>query len=319
MSLNISSSSDSTSSSIFLNRVKFSIFLTFQICSLSCSLYLFSQYATRQNLRQSIYNHITIVLLYINFFFVAIPLSISEAFFFTSHVRPESDLFCAFWTWIHYSADISNLFLMAFACAERHWLLFCFNPLQTQRRRILYLYIPIILCIIYPWLFYFVFIFLYPCEPSYDYTQLLCLIPCYFFSNIVANIDTFTNNWLPIVAIPILCGTLLIRFLLQKRRVQVEIFRWKRDRRMIIQLLSTASLYFLMWAPLQAATVYDNIVLNGATLPFVVDYLYILPYFVHLLYPFVILCSNSEFQCKKGVVVPQEQHQLQRINRGHAN
>jgi hypothetical protein len=250
---------------------------------------------------------------------VVIPLSASEAFFFTSHVRPESNLFCAFWTWIHYSADISNLILMTFACGERHWLLFRLNPMHNQRSRLLYHYIPIILCIIYPWLFYFVFLFLYQCESTYDYTQLLCLIPCYFYSNTVANFDTFANNWVPIVAIPVLSGALLLRFLVQKRRMQLEVFRWKRDRKMVIQLLTVASLYFLMWAPLQAAAVYVDIVLGGAAPEFVVDYLYILPYFVHLLYPFVVLGSHPELQWKRGAVLPQENHQLQRINRDHAN
>ena len=319
MSLNTSNSSDTSLSSILLNQVKFGIFLTLQIPSVSCSLYLFSQYATRQNLRQSIYNHVVIVLLCNNFLFVAIPLPFSEAFFFTSHVRPESNLFCAFWTWIHYSNDISNLMLMAFACAERHWLLFRFNPMRSQRSRLLYHYTPITMCMIYPWLFYFVFRFLYPCESTYDYTQLLCSIPCYFSTNSVANFDTFANNWLPIVAIPVLSSALLIRFLAQRRRMLLEVFRWKRDRKMVIQLLSIASLYFLMWAPLQAAAVYVNVVLNGVAPEFVVDYLYILPYFIHLLYPFVVLCSHPELQWQRGGVLPRETHQLQRITRESAN
>ena len=319
MSLNISSSSDATSSALLLNQVKFGVFLSLQIPSVSCSLYIFSQYATRQNLRQSIYNHVAIVLLCNNFFFVAIPLPFSEAFFFTSHVRPESDLFCAFWTWIHYSNDISNLMLMAFACAERHWLLFRFNPIHSQRSRLLYHYMPITMCIIYPWIFYGVFIFLYSCESTYDYTLLLCSIPCYFSTNSVANFDTFANNWVPIVAIPVLSSALLIRFLIQRRQMLREVFRWKRDRKMVIQLLSIASLYFLTWAPLQAATVYVNVVLNGAVPEFAVNYLYILPYFLHLLYPFVVLCSHPELRWQRRGVLPHENHPLQIITRVPAN
>lgn len=163
MSSNISSSSDSTSSSVLVNHVKFGIFLILQIVSVSCSLYIFWRYITVQNLRQSIHNHVVIVLFWINFVFVIFPQSASEAFFFTSRIQPESDLYCGIWTWIHYSTDISNLMVMAFACAERHWLLFRVNPLPNKRSRIIYHYIPITICFIYPWLFYFVFIFLYSC------------------------------------------------------------------------------------------------------------------------------------------------------------
>ena len=250
----MSTSTDSTSS-LLLNRVKFGIFLTLQIPSVTCSLYLFSQYITRRRLRRSVHNHVVIALLCSSFVFVSIPVSISETFFFTSYVRPESNLFCAFWTWIHYSINIGNLILMAFACGERHWFIFRLNSIQSRRSRLLYHYIPITICIIYPWLCYFALIFLYPCEPVYDYTQLLCMMPCYFLSKSVGNIDTFLNNWVPIFTIPILSGTLFIRFLVQKRRMQMELFQWKRDRRIIIQLLSITSLYCCMWAPLQVGAV----------------------------------------------------------------
>lgn len=304
MSMNMSTSNNSTSS-VSLNRVKFAIFLTLQIPSLTCSLYLFSQYITRQRLRQSVHNHVVIALLYSSFVFVSIPVSISETFFFTSHVRPESNLFCAFWTWIHYSINIGNLILMAFACGERHWRIFRLNAIQRLRTRPVCHYIPITICIIYPWLCYFVLIFLYPCKPVYDYTQLLCMMPCYFLTKSVGSIDTFLNNWVPIFTIPILSGTLFIRFLVQKRRMQMELFQWKRDRRMVIQLLSITSLYCCMWAPLQVAAVYANMFNGGIAPSFLVDYLGSLPYFVHLLYPFVILVSNPELRQRSRDIRPQ--------------
>ena len=162
MSSTASNSSDSVTSPASLNRAKFGIFLFLQILSLICSVYLLSQYATRQNLRQSIHNHVFIVLLRSSFIFVAAPVSASEAFFFTLRVRPASNLFCGLWTWIQYSTNIGNLMLMAFACGERHWLIFRLNPMRTQKFRILGHYTPVAMCMIYPWLFYFAFIFLYP-------------------------------------------------------------------------------------------------------------------------------------------------------------
>ena len=316
MSLNTSSSNDATSSPILVNQVKFGVFLTLQISSVTCSLYLFLQYIIRPNLRQSVYNQIVIILLCVNFFFVIIPLSASEAFFFTSHVRPESDIFCALWTWISYCCDICNLFLMAFFCGQRHWLLFRLNPMHRRRNRLLYHYVPITACIIYPCVFYFVLIFLYPCQSTYDYSQLLCSYPCYFNTESIGNFDTFANNWVPIIVIPVLSIALLIRFRFQRRRMQLDVFQWKRDRKMVIQLLSVASLYFFMWAPLQAAVFYSGIVYSEELSYILVVYLYILPYFVHLLYPFIVLCSYPEFRWRRAVIVPQENHALQTMTGG---
>ena len=173
-------------------------------------------------------------------------------------------------------------------------------------------YIPIAVCMLYPSLLYFILIFLYPCEPVYDFTQLLCVIPCYFFSSGIANFDTFFNNWAPIFAIPVLSGTLFARFLVKKRQMRNEAFRWKRDRKMVIQLLTITSLYLFMWSPVQAATVYDYVWTAGLPSQFEVDYLYSLPYFIHLLYPFVIFFSNSEVRWRPRNVAPQETHQLRR-------
>lgn len=310
MSSDGSSPTDSATSAQLLNRIKFGVFSAFQIPSVICCLYIFFQYATRRNLHQSIHNHAIIVLLFNSFAFMVIPLSANQAYFITSHVRPASNLFCALWTWIHYSIDISNLILMAFACAERHWLVFRLNPMRNRCKRLAYHYIPISICLIYPWLFYFACIFLHPCEPVYDYTQLLCMMPCYFLTKSVANLDTFLNNWTPIFAIPLLSAALFIRFLNQKRRMRIEVFQWKRDRRMGIQLLSITLLYCLAWGPLQVATVYTNLFTDGMAPPFVVDYLYSLPCFVYLLYPFVLLLSNPELRWHGRRVQPQANIEL---------
>ena len=317
MSLNTSNASESTTTSApVANRIKFGLFLTLQIPSLVCSVYLFVQYATRPHLYRSMHHHVFIVLLCSSFLFVIVPVSASEAFFYTSTVRPASYLFCSIWTWVHYTANIGNLMLMAFACAERHWLLFRLNSLRTQRMRVFYHYLPIAACMCYPALFYFVLIFLYPCEPVYDFNQLLCIMPCYFMNALVGSVDTFLNNWTPIFAIPLLSSTLFIRFLFQKRQVRMAIFQWKRDRKMVIQLLVIASLYVLMWAPLQSLAVYNLVWPVRVSRQFQIDYLFVLPYFIHFFYPFVVLFSNSELRRRKPVQ-PEMATPLRRTDKIH--
>lgn len=296
--MNIADSSSSAISSqpSTLNLIKFGIFLTLQIPSVTCSVYLLFQYATRRELVRFMHHHIIIALLCTSLLFVLVPISASEAFFFTSYVRPTSYMFCSFWTLIHYSINIGNLLLMAFACGQRHWLIFRLNALGCRRDRLAYHYIPMAACIIYPWIFYFALIFLYPCESVYDFTQLLCIMPCYFTGVVVSNIDTWLNNNVPILAIPLLSGSLFIRFLIQKRRAQMTLFRWKRDRKMVIELLTVTLLYTSMWLPVVMSTIFAIIWRGGMSSQFEIDYLYCLPYFIHLVYPFLIFFSNGHLR-----------------------
>lgn len=279
-----------------LNLIKFGIFVTLQVPSVSCSVYLLFRYRMRRELVRSTHHHIIIALLCTSLLFVLVPISASEAFFFTSYVRPASYTFCSFWTLIHYSINLVNLLLMAFACVQRHWFIFQPNPLGCRRDRIAYHYIPMTTCIVYPWIFYSIMIFLYPCEPVYDFTQLLCMLPCYFTSTVVSNIDTWLNLNAPILAIPFLSVSLFIRFIIRKRRVQMALFRWKRDRKMVIELVTVTLLYASMWLPLVIATIYDNIWRDGMPSQFEIDYLYSLPYFIHLVYPFLIILSNKHLR-----------------------
>ncbi|CAF1348208.1 unnamed protein product [Adineta ricciae] len=122
----------------------------------------------------------------------------------------------------------------------------------------------------------------------------------------MGNVDPTINNWIPIFSIPCLSFSLFLRFLLQKRRMQMNLVDWKRDRKLIRQLLSVTILYVLGWAPLQTAAIYINFYLGGVSPQFVVDYFYILPYFIHLFYPFVILFSHSEFRRRINLVQPQD-------------
>ena len=272
-----------------VNRIKFAIFLAFQLIILPCFFYAFVQYIRRSKLRQSLSYQLIFLLLFISFLFVTIVLSLTQAFLFTSMVSPASERFCSTWNWLHYSINIIHLFLMALTSIERYVLIFKAQLLRTKRAKYLLHYLPISFCLIYPPIFYFGGIVLSTCENRYEYDQLLCTWPGYFRNKIWANIDLFVNNLMPLFVIPSFCSAIYIRVFYQKYSMQLQVLKWRRDRKLILQLVAISSLYLIMWMPTQITGLiniyWDPLFLLQAQ----IDYMYLFPYFIHLLYPFIVL------------------------------
>ncbi|CAF0780842.1 unnamed protein product [Adineta steineri] len=288
------------------NRIKFIILLLLQLLSIPCFLWIFYQFARQRQLRQSLNHHVILLLLIISFLFVTIALPLTQAFLYTSYVYPSSDVFCSLWTWIHYSLNIINMFLMAFASIERNWLIFHPSIVQNRRGKVLFHYGPLIFCLLYPPLFYIAAIFIWPCENYYDYTQLLCTWPCYFYNYIWAQVDLFFNNYTPLLSIPLFCAIIYIRVLIQKHEMKQEVFKWNRDKKMILQLWAISSLYLGMWMPIQLTGLINTYWDPNFLLQAQVDYIYLFPYLIHLIYPFIVLLTYRKemLSFRRNAVVP---------------
>ena len=273
------------------NRLKFGILLALQLLSAPCYLFVFYQFYRKRQLRESNHHHVVALLLIVSFLFLTIALSLTLAYMYTSTVRPASDTFCSIWTWIHYSLNIVNLFLMSFANLERNWLIFHPWLVRNKVGLILLHYCPLAFCVLYPPIFYFIAIFVHQCESYYDYTQLLCLWPCYFSDATWANFDLFFNNYMPLFSIPVFCVAIYVRVCIQKRTMKQQAFKWRRDKKMIVQLWAISSLYLAMWMPLQLTSLIDNYWDPNFLIQAQVDYIWLFPYLIHLIYPYVILTT----------------------------
>ena len=276
------------------NRAKFAVLLVLQLLSLPCYLFVFYRFRQKRQLRESFFHHVILLLLIVSFLFLIIALPLTQVYLYTSHVYPDTNTFCSLWNGIHYSLNIVNLFLMAFASIERNWLIF--HPWMTRSvmGKICLHYGPLLFCSTYPPLFYFGIIFIHECDSLYDCTQLLCLWPCFFYEQIWADIDMFVNNLAPLLTIPIFCSIIYIRVFIQKRAMKQKAFQWRRDKKMIVQLLAVSGLYVTMWMPLQLLGL-----VNARWLPYFlvqeqVDYLFLLPYMIHFLYPFIVLYTYRQ-------------------------
>jgi len=286
------------------NRIKFWILLLLQLLSFPCYIYVFFQFAYKKRLRQTIHTHVILLLLIVSFLFVTIALPITLAYLYRSQVYPENETFCTLWNWFHYSFNIINLFLMAFASIERNWLIFQPKLLKSKGGRFLLHYCPLVFCVVYPPIFYASAMFIYKCHSYYDYTQLLCKWPCYFYNEQWANVDLFFNNYTPLFSIPVFCSIIYIRVLLQKHILKQQRFKWRRDKKLILQIWILSSLYLSMWMPSQISGLIDLYWIPTFLLQAQIDYMYLFPYLIHLVYPYIVLLSFHREMLKSRRTAP---------------
>jgi hypothetical protein len=89
-----------------------------------------------------------------------------------------------------------------------------------------------------------------------------------------------------------------------------QVFKWKRDKKLILQLWAISSLYLGMWMPLELTVLiglyWDPTFLLQAQ----IDYIYLFPYLVHLIYPFIVLFTyhNEMLNFKRNTVVVPMTH-----------
>jgi hypothetical protein len=232
------------------SSLKLYLFLVFAIVSIFCTIYLFYHFLTNHRLRHSLNNHVIFLLLLITFLTITIPLPFTIYFFAYGYSLIQTDTFCSIWNWLQYSFCLSNLCLMTLASFERHLFIFHYRLYQSKFYRIVLHYLPMIICLIYPISFYAFAIFITPCTATYDYTYIFCIWPCYYNNGYwLGYYDLIINNCSTNFLIPFLSVILLIRVMKQKHRMRQQAFKWRRDRKMLLQLLSISILYVIFWLP----------------------------------------------------------------------
>lgn len=163
----------------------------------------------------------------------------------------QTDSFCQFWSDLDYVFTVSSLFLMAFGSVERYLLIFHHHLIL--RHRWLQHYLPIVLCIAYPFLLYTGLIYVYPCVNEFDYKLLTCGGPCYFHEAALSTFDEFANVVFPVVTGTIANALLIVRVISGKRRMKQQHI-WRKNLRLMVQLLSVVILHNVVWIPLVCST-----------------------------------------------------------------
>ena len=234
-----------------LRRVKFILLITLQIPAITLTLFMFAFIIKDRTFLAKLQNQPLVILLIINFLSLTIDLPMPIHFYSLGYVNPATAAYCTWWTFFEYSSNLISELLMAAISIQRHILIFQSHILQVRFKRYLLYYLPLVLSVIYPIIFYLFAIVIYPCDGTqWDYTSNVCgNANCYLvYDPVLSTYDWIVDVGLPIVVIILANVALVIRVIKQKYRHH-EAFSWRKQRRMTLQLLSISSLYLIAWLP----------------------------------------------------------------------
>jgi hypothetical protein len=305
---NINSAEINPYSSSTLNHVLFFVFLLLDISSILCSLILFYYFFFRlPQLRKKLANHILICLLISCFLVTTIDVPLKISYFYdTEYVSLLNNryYFCVFWILYDYTLYAMNLWLLAFASLERYFLIFYRGIiLKTKIRRLFSHYLPILVLILFCFIWYLCLVVFYPCEQTqFDYTQTDCGGSCYLYvgSSSLLNADAVISALLPMF-LDMLTNIILIFHVIyqkekmRKNRTNVVLRQtWKRTRKMFLQLVPIMLIFLLFETPYA----FNNLL--GATTQWsntmVTFYTGYQAYCLEIFMPFVVLSRQQEIR-----------------------
>ncbi|CAF3348551.1 unnamed protein product [Rotaria socialis] len=302
-SINNSNATDGTSfqsSEISLPRVvRFWILILLDVPSVACTFFLLFHLIVNRALRREINNHtITILLIF------GLPsqlIDITLYLTFITHggiVTPTRPATCLIWWLATFGFYNGGTILMAWAAIERYILVYHDRLVSTSHKRLLVHYLPLLIIIFYAGIFYGIVIFAPPCENIYDYKLPICsAYPCYQSNSILGKWDFGVNNIAPTVAVAVFSILLLVRVSLLKRRLHQRT-RWRKQRRMMIQLLSISSLNLTFNLPLNILALAHVCGLPSNVGFEAEQYFYFSCYFLVLSFPFVCLYQYPDLHHK---------------------
>lgn len=191
------------------------------------------------------------------------------------------------------------------ASFERHLLIFYDRQLyNTSLKRFIFHYFPIIIFISYAFCFYFIAIIVHPnCsnEEHFHYDEVFCGRSCYVHANLILSaFDLIFNRILCSLFIFIFNLFLFLRVLYEKRQ-RNQVIRWRRHKKMAIQILSISTLYIIGTFPAAIAELFHIFELKtvGEEESSIQEEIFLyLFYFNALIIPFICLISLPEIYTK---------------------
>ncbi|CAF1194230.1 unnamed protein product [Adineta steineri] len=225
-----------------------------------------------------------------------VPISLN--YFYTGHVYNLS--ICLYWVTGNYTLQGISSWLMAWASIDRYLLIFFYRLRSTFLRHD----IQIIGVCVFVIVWYITLTFTHPCsEDWFDGTQFLCGGPCFNNDTVIVTIDWILIVLLPTLLIVIFNLLLLGRVIFQKCRRRLGVdrrsFVWRKNRKLIIQLLAIVFIYLITQLPL---SIFSLIRLFGPTdflIAISLIWLFYTPYLIYIITPFAYIATTKE--CQKRV------------------
>jgi hypothetical protein len=291
--------------------IKFGLFVALTPPALICNFILIYYLITDRTLRHNIQYHAILALLIATLLTNLVDVPYVMHYLRTGIVFPEKETHCLIWQWCDYSLFSAVNIYMFWISFERYLLIFRGGLFTTARHRLLFHYLPLIIIIVYILLFYAGAIFIYSCERQLKFNQTLCGPPCYTTSGNISSYDVIAHTAIPVALGTMIDTILIIRVLFRKRvGLQRQRTRWRRYRKMVIQILSITSLYVVCQVPAECILFIKLYV----TLPDWVTYIQIV-YFYYLFWLLTFLLPFACIGCMPEVINKLKNSFIQRRRR----
>jgi hypothetical protein len=294
-------------------KIQFWTYLSLEIPSLACIIYLLYHFLCKRRFRQGLHNHVIIILLFLCFLVEIIdnPLYLDAYLHNGRNSFIPSPIICLIWWLLDYGVYSSlNLFL-AWASFERNMLIFYHNRFfSTRRKKFIFHYLPLGIISIYSIIFYISVMVFPPCENIFNYESYSCgSSPCYTEIAWISDWDTLINQMMFILIEVAFNVCLLVRTIYQRYRVQRSV-HWRKHRKMTIQLLSISFLSLSISLPISLFTVIQNTIPGLAHFSEQASlYFYFMGPFVVLLLPLICLASTPDLWPKRWICIKQRRQQ----------
>jgi hypothetical protein len=317
--MSTNASSNSSDDSVISPEISLShaacfwLILLFDAPSVICSFCLIIHIIIDRTQRLALYSHTILVILIFN-----VPGQLLDAglyLFFLRYgfVQPATPIICLFWWLADYGFYAGATLLLTWLAIERHILIFHDRWVASQRGRFFFHYLPLVIIVAYVLLFYIVVIFFLPCENIYDYSAPYCGTgPCYESYAILSLWEFIVHYCAPVILESIVSIGLVVRVQCHKRHLH-QSRRWRKQRRMIIQLILVSGPNIALNLPFYTLSIAQLCGLSSASSTQAELWFYFLTYFITFLFPFASLCQFPVLfkQIKKklcGVMARQPRH-----------
>ncbi|CAF1264454.1 unnamed protein product [Adineta ricciae] len=221
--------------------IKFSLYLVGEGLSIPCYLFVFYHLLAKKAARTTLCNHSPLVVLIFSFINLIIDLPLQMSYYRRGFYLPFNPAICLVHRLVDYGMWYGAIIAMLWLSFERHLLIFHSNLVRTARGRLVFHYAPVI---------YFCLLFLRPCEQKYNAYIFLCGGPfdkCPL-SSALSWYLVIAHDIVPVPLIVILSGNLLVRVIVQKRRLQHG-NSWRQNRKMMMQFMFLSVVYIIFILP----------------------------------------------------------------------
>lgn len=277
------------------DNIRYIIMQIFYIPSLICSIFTLIHFLFNRNLRSNLHNHILLALLIISTCDLLFNHPFTLNYLRIGQVMPSTDSMCRFWNFLNAICNTSTYFTIAWSSIERYFLIFYSSLYSTQRRRILFHYIPLFLTsCIYPLIINITIMFIYPCQNRFNMISLYCGYTCSLKIPSIALYVRIVHNFVPTFIVFFATLILIICVVKQKQQTQNNRFNWRRYRRMAIQLLVIASIFLIFTLPATIVSVVQYCCLSTFAVTIQTTYFNYLLRFITIFLPFICFSFVSE-------------------------